>query len=763
MELVEKIEIQRAQYLSSLSFKDFQSLLNSKKSVDEQKKIHEKVKSFCETTIKTRGETKRIYSYSFCKDRPNIGGRLFCGNSIQGFPKAIRGFLLGHTTTDIDMKNAHPTLLEFLCKKHFIHCPNLFYYNSNRDDILSSFENKDNAKELFLKAVNDEKRNTKEKNQFFITFDKEMKAIQKELLDLPEYSFVKESVPHHKLYNFYGSAINRLLCITENNVLQSVISVINKRGIEIGVLMFDGLMVYGDFYDNPELLKEIELQVENDFPGLNLKFAYKENFSSIELPEDFNLENQKLDIPQEFIDMCNDNGDYDIAKYFSLKFGHRFNTLENKKCYHFTDSKIWEMYSTSTPIREMISNDLVDDILQVRKKLGVPKTDFAIKLDKSINGILVKLKRTNDKNNICRELYDILLDKNFEGYLNKQMYMLPLKNGKLFNLEDNSISERTIDHKFSYECNVDYVEMTEAQESDMQSYFLTLFCGNEKIMQCLLNALKSSLIGRPMRYLYFLTGNGCNGKSLLFKLIKQMFNKAVDVIDKKVILNTKVNSSLSTEFEKLDKCRIGFVTELDEKDELNCVVIKQITGGDPLDVRGLWKSNETLQPTLTPWVLTNMMALSKMHDAVNDRIVIFPFNNRFEVDTVFETTMMKKLDIMFSYIMKHGKVVDKLEISEEMIQAKEEYKEDNTKIDYLQDFVNAYYDSVPFVKKERITRDNLRSSYNNYLKSMGQQYDNDSHCKFTRKMKKLGFGFQESNHISFYTGLVPKSQIDTDE
>ena len=61
---------------------------------------------------------KREYKYS--SDTPdNMGGRLYSGNSVQGLPKLIRGFLMKHTT-DIDMKNAHPTILLYVCKLHDI-------------------------------------------------------------------------------------------------------------------------------------------------------------------------------------------------------------------------------------------------------------------------------------------------------------------------------------------------------------------------------------------------------------------------------------------------------------------------------------------------------------------------------------------------------------------------------------------------------------------------------------------------------------------
>lgn len=68
-----------------------------------------------------------------------------------------------------------------------------------------------------------------------------------------------------------------MLCVHENNILRSVISVINRNNMEQASLMFDGLMIYGNHYSNSELLTEIEIKDESDFNGLNMKFSYKEH------------------------------------------------------------------------------------------------------------------------------------------------------------------------------------------------------------------------------------------------------------------------------------------------------------------------------------------------------------------------------------------------------------------------------------------------------------------------------------------------------
>lgn len=310
MELVERIPLDRIHYLNSLNFKQCKELdLYKSCKNDEERKIQFNImKSFCETNIKTRGETKRIYSFTE-KTPLEVGGRLYCGNSIQGLSSKLRGFLLGNTTTDIDMKNAHPVILKYLCFLHNIECPNLSYYVHNRNDILNRLGSE--YKTEFLKAVNNDQINKKSKDDFFKAFDKECKNIQKIITSLDCYKYIVSSVPSTREYNWLGSAINRILCVFENKIIQEVVSVLNSKQIEICAMMFDGIMAYGNYYDNIDLLENIQTFVENKFQGLKMVFSFKEHSNFIQMPNDFKIKNND----EKILDVL-DKSFYNISTEF---------------------------------------------------------------------------------------------------------------------------------------------------------------------------------------------------------------------------------------------------------------------------------------------------------------------------------------------------------------------------------------------------------------------------------------------------------------
>ena len=288
MELTERLDLQRINYLNDMTYAVFKNYCGkSAKNEDERKKQFNILKNFCKTNLKTRGETKRVYAYT--ETTPHIvGGRLYCGNSIQGLPSKIRGFLLEGFATDIDMKNAHPTILYYLCKRHSITCKELEYYINHRDQILEESGDRDKTKTLYLMSLNtDVILGKRSSDANFKAFDKEMKEIQKKITAIPEYNHIVNSVPASRTWNWLGSAINRILCVYENKILQEVISVINEKRIDICSLAFDGLLIYGNYYDNDELLDAITTHVEGKFEGLNMKFAYKEHSDVIQMPDNY--------------------------------------------------------------------------------------------------------------------------------------------------------------------------------------------------------------------------------------------------------------------------------------------------------------------------------------------------------------------------------------------------------------------------------------------------------------------------------------------
>jgi hypothetical protein len=467
----------------------------------------------------------------------------------------------------------------------------------------------------------------------------------------------------------------------------------------------------------------------------------------------------------------------DFADLFLVLYGDNYKCVssKNKVYYNFTDECIWEKSNgvhrvnlqtkvllTHFEDRTSILNnhahtldDATDEYKQVLKEI------------EAVKRAIYTLKTSCKVSSICKFITDNIMDEDFESGMNRIIDgLIPVKNNLMFDTTTLLTTERTINNKFNYWCDVSFKDDITADElKDMDDYFKALFNNRDDTKQVMVNVIKSIFSGVTFRNIFFFTGDGSNGKSLLFKLLNKIFGKAMDVISNDVIIQKKGgSSSINTELAKLETTMLGYVTELKERDELNTTMIKKISGGDAIDYRGLFQGNKTIAPTSNLCVLTNKMPYFEVEPAIMNRMVVAPMNNVFPIDPTFETKMLGKLDLLFTYIMKQGKIITSLkkdDLTDEMLVAIEEYKEDNYK-DYLGDFIKRNFDKCVYDEKapinerkeSRITVDEFLVEYKTFLKNNGYRNNTDTKSKFTRNMKKYhGILTWESNHIIHYIGI----------
>ena len=121
--LNERIPLEKSIFIHEMPFKEFKQYCKSCSNDDERKILFNKIKRICNENIINNGSVTREYKYSNSMEHY---GRL-CSNGMQGVKKSFRGFLMSDTT-DIDMDNAHPVILSFICKKYGIDCTHVDYY-----------------------------------------------------------------------------------------------------------------------------------------------------------------------------------------------------------------------------------------------------------------------------------------------------------------------------------------------------------------------------------------------------------------------------------------------------------------------------------------------------------------------------------------------------------------------------------------------------------------------------------------------------------
>ena len=295
LEFTDKVNIRNCKYVYTLPLKEFKSLFWSKsemKSWDNEgigcmdvKVYYTLVKKYCLLCIET-GETSEEdfvlipQTYKFTGDTEH--GRIYVdGFGIQSLQNKIRKFLTGDYLLDIDIKNAHPTILYKLVLEYNGLNPNsiLSHYNlkqyiENRSSVLEEY---DFTKTDLLIALNSDIIETNKKNKgfytknpFLISFHVEKMKIFKALLKSDIYKQYKIVSDNDK--NPISSRINKLFCIIENKLIQSQI----KHNVIVP--MFDGFMI------EKERKVEYDHLLEEDINEL-IKWDYKDNTIDIDISD----------------------------------------------------------------------------------------------------------------------------------------------------------------------------------------------------------------------------------------------------------------------------------------------------------------------------------------------------------------------------------------------------------------------------------------------------------------------------------------------
>jgi hypothetical protein len=676
------------------------------------------------------GKIKNLDDFTIKRDHiKDIFNRMIYGGSFKSWVDQMKENNIKLVTTEI-----HNIISEFKLDCKFV--IDLIY---------------DNNEEITMKVKQDTVEEYKLKNRVMSYY---CQTIENEILSICYKHLVSNSLIENKNICLEYDGV----CFKPQNILnvESVIHDINQNILKkTGLNVRMGHKEYSNLFVNSRIIEERNSYSEQ----ITIQKA-----SPIEYPQVDCFSEEMNELVNSNINQFIFNStDVDLAKFFNLVYGknHKCCSIKEKLWYNFNQNQnIWEV-DNRIEVRHKISNDFYLLYDAYNTKLcesyeSMDKCDRKCesyqKLIKKINELKTTLRTTNDKNNILRELQEELFDGSFLEDMNKETYMLPIKNNKILNMKTLEVTERTFENKFNFICDAEYIDLNEEQESDIKKYFMDLFVNNENVMKCVLNIIKSSFTGVLLRYIFFHTGSGSNGKSLLFKIMSNIFSNIMNVINKDVILEKKSSSHINTEFEKLETCRLAYVSELKETDVLNVTNIKAISGGDDINLRGICKTDRTITPVSTLHVLTNKLPKFDVEKAMVNRIVMIPYKAEFKIDKSFEGEMLGKKSEIFSFIMKYGNIVDNLDdIPEEMTAMKNQYTDDNAKDDYLQDFIN---DKIIYDEHERVLRDEFRERYNNHCSKCKNPIDTSTNTKFTRILKeKYNIDSHKSNGKVYYIGI----------
>tara|TARA_R100000541_G_scaffold49430_1_gene56589 strand:+ start:2172 stop:4271 length:2100 start_codon:yes stop_codon:yes gene_type:complete len=343
---------------------------------------HKKIMDYVEAMISE--DCNQDVEYDFARFRED--GRRYGKFSIQGVIREVRGLLCDGLTTDIDQINSHPVILKHLCEKNNIPCRNLKTYCADREEVLKEMMIDDNisrstAKTLILQMTNSTyPLSRKIKGKFITQYAAELKKIQAAIHEIRDYQYVSKLCKTNT--NYLGVFMSQLLQIHENIILTSMEEFLIENDYKIHSLMYDGLMVYGNHYDNKELLTQIEKHIL-EHTEFDMKLSYKHHDTTLSIPEEYQTEESIYQDAKEQFEKNNfkylDSFVYiNNRKEFVVKSIEKFKTIHQEKGHSFLQKWFEDPNKRSYEYMEMYpSGNCPDDCFNMWKPFLAEMTEYS--------------------------------------------------------------------------------------------------------------------------------------------------------------------------------------------------------------------------------------------------------------------------------------------------------------------------------------------------------------------------------------------------
>jgi len=330
--------------------------------------------------------------------------------------------------------------------------------------------------------------------------------------------------------------------------------------------------------------------------------------------------------------------DYDIANLLYQIYKEAFVCVNVKSCiwYEF-DQNRWIENDSGTSLRSKLSTDVYNLYYKYAKQLTHGKeTEEAKEIASKFSKISKSLKTTNDKKNIMKESLDLFYDSNFYNRLDNNPYLIGCKNC-IVDIK-NKQYRKGVHHDYIHKTtNIDYLPLEHYQNvspeiiGELNTFMYQLF-PEEELREYMWEHLASTLIGNNNNQTFNIyLGGGANGKSILVDLMGKILGDYKGTVPSTLITQKRTNiGSTSSEVYQLIGKRYAVMQELSKGETINEGIMKEITGGDPIQCRALFKDSVTFIPQFKLVLCTNVLFDVKSNDdGTWRRIRVCEFKSKF--------------------------------------------------------------------------------------------------------------------------------------
>lgn len=257
------------------------------KNIHENKyKTKEKAITFLNKVVNSaNGYIKTKYH----KSPDTKAGRWFVdgGLGLQYLKREYRNTLCRDYYYDVDMVNCCPSILLQLLKDSNLSCDTLKHYINNREAVLSSYNDRNEAKESIISLIYG--------GAIKCNMDDFMKNLKLEISEITNYLIDKNEQLYDKIkkiakkndknYNIGGKLINYLVTEKENEIIEECAKFFYKNGYRVTTLIHDGILILKQDKEITDTLLDSCREHVKDRTGFDMKFICKPFTDGLEIPK----------------------------------------------------------------------------------------------------------------------------------------------------------------------------------------------------------------------------------------------------------------------------------------------------------------------------------------------------------------------------------------------------------------------------------------------------------------------------------------------
>ena len=321
--------------------------------------------------------------------------------------------------------------------------------------------------------------------------------------------------------------------------------------------------------------------------------------------------------------------DEDYAEYFVARYNNQF-ILFDGMLYHFS-GHIWKCCVDDAILYNFLGSHVYRDL---RRVLDATYTDIAeadqhakicnylliLRSWKKRSGIVASIKA---KIQVRSDVFD--LNPNLIGF----------KNG-VYDL-NSGFRDGKYDDFVSKAVNYDFDAVPDESKEKLMS-FINKIMPDEDERDCLMRGLSSGLYGKTLQNMFILTGSGGNGKdSLVSKLYRDTIGRDYYEYSNTTILTEKRKGDLCQGIANMNKKRAVVWSEPAKQSILQGSVIKEITGVDQINARGLYSRNTCTRIMSSCFLLCNdIPRVDSVDGGLARRLIVIPFRSLFKTPEEIE-------------------------------------------------------------------------------------------------------------------------------